>query len=394
MARFGDVVVEVLASPIDARNEGNTMYEMLVRVKGDQSERSRVNAVFVIDVSPSMDGERIYFAKDSIIKAVSMLGEGDSIAIVPFCRRAWIAYTARSLDEASRINAIRTIASLRTCPATNIEDGLRTGVKALNSLESGGSNILVLITDGEPNRGARDPESLSKIIAKPGRIHILIVGVGSNYNEELLAGLSRNLSGKLIHISDPLDLEKPILEEVLATARTVALGLKLRIESEGAVFRGYGWKHDAGKGFIEFNLGRLASNEVLEAGLEAESIGGDSLKLIISYTDPVRGSRVHQSSEISLKSMSNVDDNYIHYKLSIFKSLEEARNALDRGDYSRVYNIISEISEATVSLGDTLLHEQTVDIAELLRRGEIGEAKKKLYSTLVNTPRRIEGNEG
>ncbi len=377
----GGLGLEVLA---DASVEPAAL---LFRVKGDASERSRVAVAFLVDVSPSMDGERIFFAKSSVARALEAMEPGDRVIVVGFCRRAWAEYEKVLAGREDIREALRAVARLRTCYGTNIEDALRKGVEAL-SRGSEGSKVLVLITDGEPNVGARDPGKLAEIIADSG-LHILVVGVGSEYNERLLADLANLSGGRMTHVSDPVDLEKPVTEEVMKAARLVARNASLAIKAGDSKIRVYGWRHEEKDGVVEVILGPVSSGEVLDVAAEAWGNLAD-IEVELRYSRPEGGTEVLGPYKLDPKRLEGPEEaDYARFRVKVLRALEEAEKAVEEGDYRRVYELISEVSEATLSLGDTRLYDETVDIAELIRRGQTREASKRIYSTVFKA-RRVE----
>lgn len=382
LERLDGVILEALTS-----RSGNRA-RVLLRVKGDKEGRNRVAATLAIDVSPSMDGDRIFYAKSGAVRAIQSLEPGDGVSVIGFCKKAWLEYEAEVRGDNEKREAARAVARLRTCYGTNIEGALRLGVESLGRLTSrGGAGILVLVTDGEPNVGKRDPAKLAGII-KDMPFKLLAVGVGSEYNERLLARLAEEAGGEMRHISDPSHLEESLLESVVKTARLVASRLVLRIKPSRSV-RVYGWKATDSGGALAVEVGSVASGEVVDIGLEVER---DSIEIEVEYVDPSTGAR-RKFSGVRISIPARDMDEYVEYRLRVLRALDEAEQAVERKDYKKVYEIITEVSEATLSLGDTSLYEETVDIAELIRKGEAGEAAKRLYSTRFKA-RRVEEDGG
>ncbi|MEB3861569.1 MAG: VWA domain-containing protein [Desulfurococcales archaeon] len=381
--KLDGVVLEALSSK---RRNGAAM---ILRVKGDKEGRNRVSAALAIDVSPSMDGDRIFYAKSGAVRAIDTLENGDGVSVIGFCKKAWLEYEATIKGEAEKREAARAVARLKTCYGTNIEGALRLGVESLSRLTaSGGAGVLLLITDGEPNVGKKDPDKLAEILRdKPYKL--LAVGVGLEYNEKLLARLAEKAGGEMRHISDPSHLEESLLEEVAKAARLVASKLILRIKASKAKPRIYGWKALTSNGYIVLDLGSLSSGEVIDVGLELDS---GPLEVEVEYIDPSTGAK-RRFGPIKIKAEAGESDEYVEHRLKVLKALDEAEKAVEKKDYRRVYEIINEVSEATLSLGDMRLYEETVDIAELLRSGEAGEAAKRLYSARFKARRGEEGGK-
>ena len=377
--------------------------EFLLRIIGSSTSRSKINIVYAIDASKSMDGERLFFAKHAALKSLEYLETGDGLTVIRFCRKSEVVFgPSRIDDEKVRKEAVRRIAAIKTCPGTNIEAALIDSISAAKNMisEFGGIGVIVLITDGEPNFGERDPDKLRNLIKRyvgSSPITITTVGVGSEYNEKLLSKISEAGGGVLEHVSDIVDIDKPITREVLRAAKVVAANVKAIIRiSEGARVNIYGWDYTENNDVIEVNIGTVAANEVIEVPgefiLDDESLPSGELDVRVSYVDPLtqrtwwRGSLVVRLN----RGPASSTNSFVSYKVSLFKSLDEIKRAIEKKDYSKALELIAGAAETTMTLGDTSLHEKTVDIASLLEKGMVEEASKRLFSLATEIRREQE----
>jgi Ca-activated chloride channel family protein len=396
----GEPISISLMTSKDAIGDGKV--EFLLRIIGSSSARSRVNVIYAIDASKSMDGERLFFAKHAALKSLEFLETGDGVAVVRFCRKSEIVFGPAKLDsEDVKKEVVRKIASIKTCPGTNIEAALMDSILAAKDMISkfGGVAIIVLITDGEPNFGEKDPKKLKELIKKyvgGSPITITAVGVGSEYNEKLLSEIAEAGGGVLEHVSDIVEIDKPLTREVLRAAKTVAANVKARIRvTPGVKVEVYGWDYEVDDDTVEVSVGSVAANEVVEIPGEAiveDTISSMEMEVRVSYIDPLT-QRTWWRGPLLVRLAAgepSSTNNFVTYKVRLFKSLEEIKRAIERRDYARALELIAGAAEATMTLGDTSLHEKTVDIATLLERGMFEEASKRLFSLTTEIRREQE----
>ncbi len=366
--------------------------EFLLRIIGSSSSRSRSNVVYAIDASKSMDGERLFFAKHAAIKSLEFLEVGDGIAIIKFCRRSDIVFGPAKIEsEDVKKDAIRKIASIKTCPGTNIEAALIDSITTAKNMifNYGGVGIIVLITDGEPNFGEKDPAKLKELVKKyvaNAPITITTIGVGSEYNEKLLAEVASAGGGVMEHVSDIVEIDKPLTREVLRAAKIVAANVSVTIRASlGTKIKVYGWEYEEEDDKVVINVGSVAAGEVVEIPGEIiveDALNSVDLEVRASYLDPLT-QRTSWRGPLTLSlpvGEATSINNFVSYKVKLFRSFDEIKRAIEKRDYTRALELIASAAETTLTLGDTSLHEKTVDIASLLEKGMLEEASKRLFS--------------
>ena len=142
------------------------------------------DVVLVLDMSGSMAGDKLKQTKEASIKFINtVLREDASIAIVTYDGSARVLsdFSMNAEELISKVNEISDGGS------TNIEDGL---VKAYNLLNYSNANkqIIVLMSDGEPNQGKVGEELISYAdsIKKDG-IYIYTLGFFGGYSGQSAA---------------------------------------------------------------------------------------------------------------------------------------------------------------------------------------------------------------
>lgn len=168
-----------------------------------------INIVLAIDLSSSMLAQdfqpqnRLEVAKD-VVKHFITARSSDRIGVVAFAAEA-LTQVPLTTDYPV------VIASVDNLAAGQLEDGTAIGTAiatAANRLRDapGRSRVMILLTDGENNRGAIDPRTAAKAAAVFG-IKIYTIGVGTEGMAPVPVG--RGLFGlryenRLVRIDEPL----------------------------------------------------------------------------------------------------------------------------------------------------------------------------------------------
>lgn len=158
------------------------------RTQSDE-KRSPSNLMFLIDVSGSMsDQDKLPMIKDSLLDLVGNLMTGDKISIVTYSDSSKILLAPTDLEDRSAIE--NAIYGLGIEGSTNVEEGIRTSYQLIteNYLE-GGSNRILLLSDGVANQGIWDVDGLIQLIKDHSDrgVYLSTFGFGMNgYNDELM----------------------------------------------------------------------------------------------------------------------------------------------------------------------------------------------------------------
>jgi Ca-activated chloride channel family protein len=183
---------------------GLTGFEMSTK-----ASRTPVNVSLVIDKSGSMSGKKIAKARDAAKFAVRRLSPRDIVSVVAYDS------TVRVLVPATRLNdkeaVCRAIDRLEAGGTTALFAGVSKGAAELRKfLDRNRVNRVILLSDGLANVGPSSPSALGELgtsLIKEG-ISVSTMGMGADYNEDLLVELARRSDGNHIFIERPEDLAK------------------------------------------------------------------------------------------------------------------------------------------------------------------------------------------
>jgi Ca-activated chloride channel family protein len=197
--------------------------------------RVPLNLALVLDASGSMSGEKIARAKEAAGFAVRQLGSADQVAVVAYSDDVTMVAPSTTVTAAAKTDLLYRIGRIDTGGTTNLSGGWLTGCQELARIagdEREQRRVLVL-TDGLANVGITNPEELVEH-ARQLRLRGIVtstMGVGADFNEELLEALARQGGGRFQYVETakhvPDCVQGELGEMLQVSARKVAVEIRL-----------------------------------------------------------------------------------------------------------------------------------------------------------------------
>ncbi len=215
-----------------------------VTIPGER--RAPVNLALVIDRSGSMAGVKLARAKQAARALLEQLGPEDRLAIVHYGSDVR-ALPAAHVDEASRARMRRYIDGIFDDGGTNIGAGLQAGRRQLASaLGQFKVNRLVLVSDGQPTEGVTSESALARMAQniRAEGISVSAIGVGDDFNEDLMQRISELGSGSYAYLQDASQLATIFQKDLQQAGTTVAqdVGLSLSVPSSAQISEVLGYR--------------------------------------------------------------------------------------------------------------------------------------------------------
>ena len=157
--------------------------------KREKSGFSDITAVFVADISGSMEGSPLWNLKASLNRVIEVINPNVNIGLVTFSDNVNIAVPIAKFDNTQRSYFSNAIKSMSAGGGTAMYDAVVAAQKLLMDAKAQNPNtkiMLFVLTDGEVNRGLsfNDIESMTRDIKTP------IYTIGYNADIEALRKLS------------------------------------------------------------------------------------------------------------------------------------------------------------------------------------------------------------
>lgn len=201
--------------------------------------RAPVCVIPVLDVSGSMQGEKLHYAKQSILKLVDHLAPGDFCGVVVFAGRVETLAAPAELTQARKDALKAAVEQLGARDNTNLGGGLLAGLDhaRVTVVPEGMLVRVILFTDGLANQGpATTPAELRDLLeANLGSATVSAFGYGDDADQELLRELSTLGGGNYAYVRNPEDALTAFARELGGLLSTYAHAIQVRVTPcEGA----------------------------------------------------------------------------------------------------------------------------------------------------------------
>jgi Ca-activated chloride channel family protein len=237
-------------------------------------QRPPINLAVVLDHSGSMGGDKIARAKEAAIEALRRLGPGDLFSLVIYDHEVETIVPAQSAANAEWIEG--RIRSIQSRGNTALFAGVSQGAAEIRKNIENRRYVprILLLSDGLANVGPSTPEDLGRLgaaLMKEG-IAVTTVGVGTDYNEDLMTRLSQQSDGNAYFAASSSDLLRIFKGELGSVLTVVAQQVTVEITCASGVrpIRIIGREGRIDGNRIEFALNQLYGGQEKFALVEVE----------------------------------------------------------------------------------------------------------------------------
>ena len=195
-----------------------------------------LNLCLVIDRSSSMRGERLQQVKDGAARILDLLGDEDYFSLVTFNDRAETVVAAQRARNKADLK--RMVGMIEAAGGTEMATGMALAMQEIQRPMLGrGVSRIMLLTDG---RTYGDEGRCVEIARRAqGRgIGVTALGIGGEWNEDLLETMAARENSRTQYITSALDITKTFTDEVKRMSSIFAQDVGLRVEMRpGAMLR-------------------------------------------------------------------------------------------------------------------------------------------------------------
>lgn len=312
------------------------------------SKRRPMNLAVVLDRSGSMgDQAKMEYARKALNSLIDQLREGDIFSLVIYDDVVEVLQRAQRVGNTERLRGLVERVSPRG--STNLGGGMVEGFRQVER-HAGKEfvNRVILLSDGLANQGVTDPHELNRIARRyRGKsISLTTMGVGVDYNENLMVGLSESGGGSYYFIESPRTLASIMRKEfnLLSSVVTQNACIELRPARGVRLVDVIGYEHRIEGDRLEIPVGDLYAGDRQELTVELDIPEGSgtftAVRGSLRYEGtgffesfPTFAATVHYSSDMAV--IEKHRDREIQAKADIALStrkVEQAMQAMDRGD--------------------------------------------------------------
>ena len=195
-------------------------------------KRPPLSFTAVLDVSGSMQGEKISQAREAVRQAARFLRSGDVFSLVTFNNDVACPFEPTLFGDKTRQEVEACLDRIHAGGSTALDGGLVMGIEKV-LVQPQDTNLVMLLSDGQTNVGEKDLEVIGSRALKAREKGALVsaLGIGMDYNEALLTEIATQGGGRFYHLEQAAQIPAYVageLKEVAAlAARDVQVKLKL-----------------------------------------------------------------------------------------------------------------------------------------------------------------------
>ena len=371
-----------------------------------EANRPPVNLCLVIDRSGSMQHQgKLEKAKEAAINALRRLSPKDRFSLIAYGNDVKTLIPSQS---ASNLKAIENkIRSIRSGGGTALFGGVSQGAAEVRKqLDAGFVNRLILLSDGLANEGPSSPADLGRLgasLMKEG-ISVSTIGLGNDYNEDLMTQLAERSDGSTWFVETVNDLAGIFDTELGDVLNVVANSVTIEIECAENVkpVRVIGRDGRIAGNKIEIQMNQLYGGQAKYVLVEVEVPAGEN-----KVRRKVATARCHYAAAgTGAKHLSEPDPAFCSYSEDqqqikdnmniavqadvnfndIAIAQDQAIELYEQGQKEEAYKVLKQQAEQKATWGaangrDDLVQEaQDLDLeAEKLRQEGLSKSQRKSF---------------
>jgi Ca-activated chloride channel family protein len=370
----------------------------------------RVNLSVALDCSSSMHGgNKIGHALQAAKNAVDLLSDGDMFSLVTYSSSARVLIPTTQITSAAKNEIRQAIDSIRAGGTTALFAGVSLSAEELrkNTGKPGWVNRLILLSDGQANVGPSSAVELGRLGASliKESISVSTVGIGADYNEDLMTALAQNSDGNFYFVENSTRLTL-ILEKELGSALSVAAqDIKVRITCPSGIKpRGIlGHQCKINNQTIEINFNQLYAGHdrvlILQLDVPPQADGKSApladIKIEYKTADSERINAVNRAVAVAFSSDSgqqtaslnkDVSASVVLQKSAVMR--QEALQAADAGNYQAGAQKLKEANQMLQDNAAVTGNDEVIRNASLLEQDQSKLEQAKEQPSSYNTTRK------
>jgi Ca-activated chloride channel family protein len=375
-----------------------TTLDLIIRIAVPEikttKQRLPLNLGFVIDRSGSMQGKKIDYARKATNYAVNQLLSTDRISVTIYDDQIEVIVPSTLVDNKEYI--LNQIKSITPRNMTALYDGWLEGATQVSQyIKPEQLNRVILLSDGLANVGETNPDTIATKVnglSKHG-VSTTTMGIGDDFNEDLMQGIALSGDGNYYYIQDPEQLPHIFQNELQGIMATIGQKVSLGIKTFAGVELMDVFNDLEKTEFGRYKLPNLvAGNEidvVLRLKIPALSALSESLSLVdfrLAYDNTETQGRkvIHDQLQLPIVNSTQLRDYPFNEEvrakvaqLTASRAKEEAVQNLDRGDIIATKQRLQKAKEEMIASGVSFnyIASEFTEMDDLLEDLEEGNRK-------------------
>ena len=336
--------------------------EMIVKIdltaaKSKKTRRSPLNLAVVLDRSGSMTGAKIEQARQAACALVEQLTDGDIFSLVTYSTGVEVLVPAQGVEDKESLK--RTISRISAGGNTALHAGVEKGADQLaRHFSSRKINRVILLSDGLANVGPSSPQDLRRLgqrLAERG-VSVTAIGLGDDYNEDLMAGLAEASNANYYYVKDTEKLPQIFAKELGELLDVVARDVRIEITCPDGVrplgFIGRTEKFENRKATVTLSQFTPGQNRYLLLRCLVNENKSEIAQVEVSYKDDLNSGGESQARGAA--------------KVGYTKNRDEAKHSVNNGVFAQRVLMLTAIAkdEATAQADSGKLREASATLAK------------------------------
>ncbi len=383
------------------RSDMATTLDVLVQINPPAPEarfvRPPINLGLVLDHSGSMStGRKMTHAREAAVFAVEQLQPTDRVSVTIFDNT--VTTIVPNTPATDRAGVIQLLRGVEPGGSTALHAGWAEGTEqVVRHRIAEGLNRVILLSDGLANVGLTDPNAIAAEVKAMSRKQVgtTTMGVGSDYNEDLMEAMAKGGDGNYYYIEDSRqlpDIFQTELHGLMATSgQKVSLGLEPQNGVTVSDLLNDLEKNEYGRLMLPNLVAGIPISVVVRLNVPPLGATGDLCHFRLAWDDPKRGGRQSHRVSLTLPAIPAEqwaclpDDHAVLEQVALLMSArakKEATQALDRGDIAGTRAFVAEARMLTACAAEsptTLQELEEIDKleTELAAGGDLKKFRKE-----------------
>jgi Ca-activated chloride channel family protein len=269
-----------------------------------KSRRTPLNLAVVLDKSGSMNGAKLEKTKQAAMQLVDRLAPNDIFSLVVFSDHAEVLASAQKVEDKESLR--EKIQSIRADGSTALYSGVKTGADQIQEyLSSKRINRVILLSDGLANIGPSSPRDLRRLgsqLSERG-ISVTTIGVGDDYNEDLMAALAEASDANYYYVKDTEKLPEIFAKELGEMLAVAARDVRIEIICPDGVkplgFIGRAERFENQKASVNLSQFTTGQNRYLLLRCLVNGNKPEVARVKVNYTDELNGGTIELADDVA-----------------------------------------------------------------------------------------------